>query len=528
MAQPKVRDLNTTLWRLVGVAAVCWLVLLGWYFASGQAGRTARATYGPPATNGVLNPDLAAAAERLNDPLVWYAMVPVVTPYGLIDGGPGLNADVAEACAQRALALAPNDPVLAVNEAARASAGPPAAFLRAARRATELDPDNAATWYVLAAAQAANKDRAGVIEAFARGNRAPRIDDGQAALFAAVMRLAQEAGWPILQSYTVAIGAGGSFGLQRHLRDAYRLAIPANLDERAELLAASARARGSARMLIDALVAQATYMLVVSDQTEHPAGERPPLDPAKLTAELRASGRTAQADYADLEMRRATPFLALRKDGESAGTALIQRANIPAYAALRAMSFWLSLVMLPLVAAFWLLLLAGLQRLATLRQPRPCAWSAHTLWISWATTVLPFVALAMWQMGRAANTMLAGATPVGYNLEVASLGLTIWPPVATLLWIWLGRAGRGAPGAEAQSTRPGPRGLLMPTAALLLVLATAAGVGALASSRHHAARLLASNGDEMAVIRAEMDAFGELPPVSWPAPASAPPAAEAR
>lgn len=512
MARLNLRDLNVVLWLLVGITVFGGFALMVWATQAGPVRQALSAlTLQGPARDGTLDPQVLAAAERLNDARVWHTLARAAAAPSWSDLEPETGAKFAADWSARADKLAPRDPVIALDRALAATKQdtPPAEFLAAARRAAQVDPENAAAWYVLAAARGAQKDGAGVLAALARGNRAPRCDFGEAALYATRTRLARAARWPLPLVDLAASHIEPWDDFERRLDSAELLLRPADLATQVELLATAARVRETATSMHAAATAHNLYVISLRAHRKPATRGVTPKDDHNLELLLSEAGKAKQAAFVAAEAKRAKVFTAFI--GDRSGGHPVARVRTPLVAVGGALIFWAVLAVLALVAAVWILLVATGHALVTSRQPRPDGWPAGNLALVWLFSLAPAILAAVWFVAEPLQRQLVQDFAWDAGVSLAIVTLPLWPLLVSLVAVAVTRQGR-------PEDRPGVRGLQMPTAALLLLLSAASVASGVVAVQRESAKMASFDGDQMVDRRHDLDAASRLPKVSWPAP----------
>ncbi|HAZ62283.1 MAG TPA: hypothetical protein DCZ72_01550 [Armatimonadetes bacterium] len=511
MSRLVLRDFNLALWLLVGLTVVG---ATGGFIWAGNAGPVRHAVSALSLQSrdqdGTLDPEVLAAAERLNDARAWHLLARLAADPNWPELDEAAAAKYAHEWRQRADQLAPRDPVIALDRALVAADDASSdEALAAAKRATQLDADNAAAWYTLAATRGAQNDAAGALAAIVRGNRAPRCDLGRLPLFEARRRFAQEARWPLALVDLTEEATDPSTNPEDGLRAAFDLQRPASPDVQVELIAAAARLQEVATTASAASSATQLYRRALLAHSSQP-NDRPPEEKRDLATELSDAGKTKQAQFTQIAARRASVYASYVPEYVVDDAKPVSAPRLPLVDLGAALISWLSLAALAWVAAGWLLLAAGSHAIATAKRPRPDGWAAENLLLVWLFSVFPAAIGAVWLVAQPLHRQIVLGAPDA-SVVIAMLTLPLWPLLGSVIAIAVTRR-------AAAADSPGARGLLMPTAALLLLLAAAALGGSIVAYRTESATLATFNGDQMVQRRADLDAAGRLPKVSWPAP----------
>lgn len=483
---------NGVLWRLVVVTAVGLLLAP----PDHQFARDVRAFWwrATGANALLLEQEMLEHAERSNTPAAWIAAARVrpLRP-------DGRDWPDAWECFDRALAAGADREGLLLLRAARYSVG--AGGLTGRRRgdaaveAVRAYPDNAYAWYRLASHYWHENRANDAMIALAHGNRAPRmvggramevsaLDDTRPALrwsgdLAAALRPTYSTDdWPWLQKpWTMPLHS--SPGMARQT----------------ELIVAATRLAGSPESA--EVVGYFNNLPSVTSHQLAPTSGGPEEDVAALvellTAEADLARQTGRGEAADWLAARAAEW---RKD-QPAASVMLHTLVANVHQMIRALMVTAS----ALAAALLLLLAAGL----TFGQRRAGGepWPARAVLGSWLLTVLPAAVLLGMVAARDATPgadLLSADKAWPLALSAASL------PVLTAALLLRLRHVRAAD--AHQTLRHTARGLLLPTAALCLLLSMAT----VPASRHWAGQAEAAS----VLNNPPPAAHATTPPADWP------------
>ncbi len=377
--------------------------------------------------------------------------------------------------------------------------------LDAARAATQQAPDNALGWYLLAIAESDAGRATEALAAIKEGNRAPRFDDRFRAQVTA--RLAGErlpAGTPADLAWARAM-SGVLLPHLAPLRQMARdLAADGGLEAHAELAAMGLRLFDDSTLVVTGMNGLAVVGIAAPRPDELggvPAvklsrTERAAREMRHLADELNQGGQPARAAWASEEADRLAALRLQPIEGMPPGTmARTLRGIALTYAALAC-----------LLAALACLL--GLFWWRRLKAAQP--WPAVTLYATWIVTVWPAVLLLAYVAFTAVRNDAGVHTlrPDLLSLLGAGAALPLLLSLLLLRWRRLATAG------SSQTQTHAAAGLLLPTAALLILVAGSFTVAAYQQRQSSAALWAASDLNEAARWR------GEAVPQEQPAASS--------